>query len=227
MKTLLFRNNNDKKLTLFFTGWGFDCNPFTDILSRSGNNVLMCYDYSDLYFDFDTLKEWEDIKIIAWSMGVWASSVLMEQHAKLRFPAIAINGTTSPIDIRTGIPPQVFHKTLNELSEETLLKFFRNICLNEETYLQLLDNRPRRDIEDLRNELSSIEKLSHQFLGNPNYFHKAIIGKRDRIFPYANQKSAWKNCPDIHIVDDAHFLSVENWQSILSGTNPTAEALST
>ena len=45
-------NNNKDKLIIFLTGWGCDGNQFK-FMKSSDYDVLICYDYTNLYLDFD------------------------------------------------------------------------------------------------------------------------------------------------------------------------------
>lgn len=38
---------------------------------------MLCYDYRTLEFDASLLKEYREINVIGWSMGVWAATQVM------------------------------------------------------------------------------------------------------------------------------------------------------
>ena len=80
-----------RTLTFFLPGWGMDVRPFRDYRSTE-TDILMAYDYSDLEMDAKWFSGYERIRIVAWSMGVWAASVLMARHPWLGDEA----GLTTP-----------------------------------------------------------------------------------------------------------------------------------
>ena len=97
MKQHFIIKNNSKRLLLFFAGWGMDETPFLQI-RPTDTDWMVCYDYRSLEFDTDLLQEYSEIRLIAWSMGVWVASQLMKQYPSLPIShSIAINGTPYPI----------------------------------------------------------------------------------------------------------------------------------
>ena len=61
------------RLLLFFAGWGMDETPFLQI-RPTDTDWMVCYDYRSLEFDTDLLQEYSEIRLIAWSMGIWVAS---------------------------------------------------------------------------------------------------------------------------------------------------------
>ena len=128
MKQHFIIKNNSKRLLLFFAGWGMDETPFLQI-RPTDTDWMVCYDYRSLEFDTDLLQKYSEIRLIAWSMGVWVASQLMKQHPSLPIShSIAINGTPYPIHETKGIEPAIFEGTLQGLNEQTLQKFQRRMC---------------------------------------------------------------------------------------------------
>ena len=108
MKQVYIIKNRHPRLLLFFAGWGADETPFKDYQSADSDNML-CYDYRTLEFDASLLKEYREINVIGWSMGVWAATQVMGKLQKTDTApviknSIAINGTPYPIDDTYGIP---------------------------------------------------------------------------------------------------------------------------
>ena len=68
MKHYFIQQNYLPRLTLFFAGWGMDECPFMDYCSGN-SDLLVCYDYRSLDFDFTLLQGYQEIRLIAWSMG--------------------------------------------------------------------------------------------------------------------------------------------------------------
>lgn len=211
MKHLFLIKNNSSALALFFAGWGMDEKPFLHHLVNWDENhpdtdFCICYDYSDLNLDLSLFEAYKTIRVTAWSMGVWAAGkVLAESSLPIR-EAIAINGTSHPVDKERGITPETFEGTLNGLSDKNLIRFIRRMCGSETAREAFETNKPSRSIESLRNELAVIGK---KYLEAPDcntlVWHKAIIGNQDLIFPAASQRKAWEH----HItteIEKAHYF---------------------
>ena len=128
MKHYFIQQNYLPRLTLFFAGWGMDECPFMDYCSGN-SDLLVCYDYRSLDFDFTLLQGYQEIRLIAWSMGVWAASMVLQDMDLPICESVALNGTVTPVDDLKGISQQVFEGTLEGLNEVTLEKFIRRMCL--------------------------------------------------------------------------------------------------
>lgn len=206
MKQSFIIKDNPKHLLLFFAGWGMDETPFLEI-HPTDKDWMVCYDYRSLSFDVTILQEYSQITLIAWSMGVWAASQIMQKYPHLPISQnIAINGTTDPIHETKGIAPNIFEGTLQGLNEQTLQKFQRRMCGSTTDYKAFQSILPQRPVEELKEELAAIQK---QYLSLPPsdfVWQKAIIGKNDRIFLPDNQRLAWKNnITSLEQVEAAHY----------------------
>lgn len=191
-------------LHIFFAGWGMDEHPFTH-LANDKEDLLICYDYTDLSFDKSLLNGYRHIRLTAWSMGVWAAAkVLGNTDTNIEY-ALAVNGTHTPVNDTTGIPHSVFHATLDTLSEQSLAKFNRRMCGNKDTLDFYNRNASKRSIESLRNELKAIGEACSSETPVLKW-NKVIAGERDLIFPYKNQIAAWGQSVDILSVNEAHFF---------------------
>lgn len=206
MKQEFIIRENHQRLLLFFAGWGMDVTPFSEI-HPDGCDWMICYDYRSLEFDENLLRDYSEITLVAWSMGVWAASQVMKQYPSLPVTqSRAINGTLSPIDETKGISPTVFEGTLQGLNPQTLQKFQRRMCGSGSEYKAFQTVAPLRPVEELKEELAAIQQ--HFLSQSPSPFHwqKAIIGLNDRIFLPDNQKRAWENMADhIEETEAAHY----------------------
>ena len=155
MKHYFIQQNYLPRLTLFFAGWGMDECPFMDYCSGN-SDLLVCYDYRSLDFDFTLLQGYQEIRLIAWSMGVWAASMVLQDMDLPICESVALNGTVTPVDDLKGISQQVFEGTLEGLNEVTLEKFIRRMCLKKENLETFLSKRPQRAVEELQEELRRI-----------------------------------------------------------------------
>lgn len=47
-----------------------------------GYDLMVVYDYSTLDFDENQLSGYNEIKVIAWSMGVWAAAQVLQKKQR-------------------------------------------------------------------------------------------------------------------------------------------------
>lgn len=213
---------------LFFAGWGMDERPFLEYLPVD-KDCMICYDYRSLSFDDSLLAPYRQIRVVAWSMGVWAASRILSGRNLPVSESIAVNGTPWPIDDERGIATAVFRGTLEGLNEDTLQKFRKRMCGSKEALEHFMKHVPLRTTEDLHEELTLIGKLyamqvntgeaypacftgeSSREIQHPPHAHKPpfewnkiYIGMQDKIFPVTNQQTAWegKNITTVHC---AHY----------------------
>ena len=187
MKQLFIKKENSPRLLLFFAGWGSDENLFRRTVAE-GYDCLLCFDYRTLEFDYSLLDGYREIRLLAWSMGVWEMK-------------LAVNGTPFPIDDRRGIAEAVFHGTLENFSDATLARFRRRICGGAGQVREFLSHQPYRTTEELGAELAALEHEVGQVQPAAFVWDKAIIGLCDKIFIPANQRTAWTD-PEVMEVED-------------------------
>lgn len=195
-------------LTLFFTGWGMDSSPF----NYNGNrncDLCVCYDYTSLSFDPSVIAGYHSIRVVAWSMGVWAASQILENHHFRVSESLAINGTPYPVDDMRGIPTEIFRGTLNGLNERNLQKFYRR--MSGSLLTDFLSHRPRRNMDSLTAELAAIQKHSETLQSGGFAWQQAIAGRNDLIFPVSNQLAAWQGVVPVQQTDDFHFMNFEKY----------------
>jgi len=192
-----------KKLLLFFAGWGMDANPFSMYRPR-GYDLMVVYDYSTLDFDENQLSGYNEIKVITWSMGVWAAAQFLQKNNYPITTSIAINGTHFPVNDEKGISTHIYHATLENLSDTSLLKFQRRMCGTADVLSRFLHKKPKRDIEDLRKELKAIGQLSACLPPSSFSWDKVYISSHDLIFPVQHQQKAWQN-NGFTIIDAPHY----------------------
>jgi hypothetical protein len=197
---------SNEKLLLFFAGWGMDEQPFLHY-SPVGKDLIVAYRYTDLLLDKSLLAGYREIEVFAWSMGVWAASLVLPELQNSNYPigtCTAINGTPFPINDEKGIPTQLFKGTLDTLSNKTLEKFRLRMCGSKDLFNYFLERAPQRGIEDLRSELIAIERTASTKSAAAFQWHQVYIGKEDRIFTLENQKRAWSDTAST-IIEAAHY----------------------
>ncbi|MEG0010812.1 MAG: malonyl-ACP O-methyltransferase BioC [Muribaculaceae bacterium] len=205
MKQEFIINNGSNSVIILFAGWGMSPAPFNDIIISQ--DLLIVWDYNDFDFNVSSLASYSNIYIFAWSFGVYSASRFISDHRDLPICfKMAINGTLTPIDDNKGIPNNIFSGTLNSLSEETLLKFYRRMCPSSAKYRQFIASKPERDISSLRSELLSVQESAKAKIYDIIKWDKVIVSHNDLIFPIDNQIEAWKGyCDNIIEVDGGHL----------------------
>jgi biotin synthesis protein BioG len=192
MKVFWHKKEENRRLALLFNGWGFDRKIFQNP-DIPGHDIVSVYDYTDIepeQFDFTGL--YSEVKIVAWSYGVFVA----DYYAKSIFnvtKAIAINGSTNPIDDNKGIPVKIFLATMQSFNAASREKFYLRIAGGASAYKQIAEKLPDREVE---NQLAELKSLYHLSLKNRESAMKwdiAIISTHDKIFPFENMKNAWEN----------------------------------
>lgn len=179
-----------KKLILLFLGYSFTPSSVKH-LNIDDYGLCVVYDYSDLKFDYEILKE-KEIYLIAWSMGVWAANLVLKD-IKLK-TAVAINGTPFGIDDEFGIKKDIFYKSISDYDFES----FKKLC-----FLGISENKIKdfKFNQNAKFELINLYKNASQKNEDHINWNKAIISKKDLIFPskvcldYFKQKAVCINAP--------------------------------
>ena len=203
-------------LELFFAGWGMDSRPFAwaaDSPHTAHCDFAVCYDYSDMTLDAEALRSYSEVRVRAWSLGVYAASLVLPGLHCAVSSALAINGTLTPVDDTLGIPVAVYDATLENLSAESVDRFNRRMCGAHRAVFEA--RRPVRTVDSLLTELRHIRECAArtdraQFTD----WNMAVLSKKDRIFPIANMRKAWSAIPVLeldepHYLPDIPFVSVE------------------
>ena len=181
--------DNNPNLIIYFAGWGTPTSAVSHLALPENTDLLLCYDYQDLALNVD-LSSYSQIRVVAWSMGVWVANQVLGQTPLVS--ATAINGTGKPCDDAMGIPQAVFIGTLEQLDERNLAKFQRRMCGDSTTFEQYSQLSGQRDWQQVRSELSELYQSIQQDNGKSLNWTKAIIGEKDRIFPSQNQLNFWQ-----------------------------------
>lgn len=181
-----------------------DEHPFLDY-HPADSDLLVCYDYRNLDFDYSLLQAYTDMRLVGWSMGVWAASQVFGKNRLNIKKSIAINGTNYPVDDNRGISRTVFKGTLNGLTNATLRKFQRRMCGSAEALDGFLNRAPRRDVDELREELRRIGELSQELAPSSFVWSKAVIGNKDHIFTPTNQQQSWNSQTEITVCEAEHY----------------------
>jgi len=186
MKTKLI-NGNSNNLIIFLTGWGSDDKQFKDI--KCNDNLLICWDYSDVSFDFDFSK-YNNIYLIAYSAGVYVAGLIKNKLPKIKY-SFAINGNPKIFDDYYGIDKKVI-KEMYSLNLKNYIKFRREYLVFDEKELDDFNKYPSyRTFESCFEELN---KLEEYYTNNKSEFDfdLALISDNDKIFNPNHQKEYFK-----------------------------------
>jgi len=212
MRLKYLHKKNSTKLILFMSGWGCDETPFQKIQSDE-YDVLICYDYRNLSNAADIveeLKHYQEYHLIAWSLGVYISSLLFKDHGKIFTNRLAINGSLDPIHETKGIPAAIFQGTIDGLNEKGRDKFFMRMCGGRSGYAIFMEHQPQRTVEDQKEELICLQNMIFERVISWDIFDKVLLSSRDMIFPFKNLEQAWKGKSNTRTLDLPHFCFY-NW----------------
>ncbi len=211
-------NNDSTSLIIFFCGFYTDYNCFLEFDNKK-SDILFVYDYSDMdlddlkYFDFSFYTQ---IDLIAYSYGVWASNFVYNQNILPEInSSTALCGTFYPINNQYGVSEKIYGLMLNSLNSSTIEKFEKNMQVGSNSPIDI--KKADRTIENLKDELVNIQKLSATKLDKEFEFDKVVVAKKDRIIPHSSQMNFWANHRNIVELNCSHFPFFEfnNLQEVL------------
>lgn len=200
MEYRIISHTESRRLILIFAGWAMDWRPMKN-LRRPGYDVAVVWGYApdDVVPDF--AEGYDEICLVAWSLGVAVAPAAVRGIADKITLAIAVNGTLTPVDDRFGIPEAIFRGTLDGLDDRNLTKFYRRVTGSRPAFDRFDADRPVFDLDTLRRQLAMFLSYSAAAMN----WDMAIIGKRDAIFPPENMHRAWAGRTRCVDTDDAHM----------------------
>jgi len=201
-----------------------DPHPFGG-LSVQAHDLFMVYDYSLMepwkFHDFPA-GSYEQLHLVAWSMGVWAAAYSFTGQEKIFATATAINGTLAPIDDACGIDRNAYDDMIDTFSPTVLHAFYESMFTDPGETARFLRNRPQRTEEDILHELVQLRSSSQGGQPVDNIYSRIIVGSRDRVFPARNQLRSWgrDRCT---IIKAPHFpfYKWSVWDRIISAETGT------
>lgn len=246
MKQVYIINENHPQLLLFFAGWAADETPFKQYRPKD-MDYMICYDYRTLDFDKSIFDRYRQINVVSWSTGVWVGSLILSQTPQDKIFSLAFNGSTLLIDNLEGIPVKTYQATLDGLTPVSLQKFLRRMCKDSKAYKAFMEITPRRDFDEIKEELRLIQEQYFKMFGNMEHrgydeeteekfqenleiykynYDYAFIGNNDRIFPPENMEMNHDSpMPgNVILTDSAHydasmfrFLLQDMWEMSIGG----------
>ncbi|MCC8142789.1 MAG: DUF452 family protein [Tannerellaceae bacterium] len=206
MQTTFLHTGGNSTLLLFFTGWASLPEQFRFLKPAAKEDVLICHDYTSTHWTL-SLEHYKEIRLVAWSLGVWAASVVIKQYPTLKSKiteAIAINGTPLPVNNEYGIPEAIFRGTFEQLSVPNLHRFIRRMCGNREG-LHHFNNIPGDwQLTALQAELAAIYHRQKEPVAE-DVFTQAVVSSDDRIFPTGNLLNYWQNRIPVIRLQTPHY----------------------
>ena len=214
MKTYIRRREKNNQLVVLYGAWGTDENVFTPLCNDEFDFILF-YNYSaDEALVLPELKTYKKITLIGWSVGVWAAEYLSPKMAIKPDLTIAVNGTPIPADDQYGIPLKIFEGTLNDITEETMEKFYLRMFGDKKTFLENKERIPHRTAKSLHDELRWLyNRMMEQ--KEPGFkWDYAVTSENDRVFPSDNLNSYWEKEKGTRriILSMPHYF-FHNWNS--------------
>lgn len=214
-----------KRLLLYLNGWALGPVAVEHLGQPQGADLLILWDYRTDALDFD-FSPYGEVRLVAWSMGVWAADRLLARRPELReriTSAIALGGTGYPMDATYGIPEAAYLATLESITEANRPRFNRRM-VGGKTYRHLHADIAARSTEAIRDELLRPYELTRaearpvpkpEALG---LWTKAFIGADDRVVPPASQRAYWtaQGVPTKVLPDGVHYLlgAFASWEEI-------------
>ena len=200
MNLTWLNKKNNKKLIIFFNGWGMD-NSVIKHLNPTSFDVLSICDYNELC-ELPDLSEYSEKFVIAWSMGVMVATLYNIGQKS----STAINGTLHPIHIDYGINPKVYKLMELGFNELSAPKFISKMFSGTIPELQLT-----RTPESQKSELTALKN----YKANIDYkYNRVIVSDNDNIIPTQSQINFWGN-PEIIKNGHCPFFDYTNWEELL------------
>ncbi len=206
---------HNRQCLLFFSGWGMQPQPF-HALGSDSLDLCFFHDYREITpFSWEPFQEYEQLHLLAWSMGVWVAASLLAQHKDLFASCTALAGTLCPIDATKGIPPLAYQEMCDDFTHQTVTDFYHRMFDQPEHHKKFLAASPHIRLETLHDELLAFRESAQQPV--ENFYTRKIVTSRDRIFSAKNQMRAWgrKQC---ELINWPHFpfYHLTSWQDIFS-----------
>ena len=208
----------NSKLLLVFSGWAASPEVFRHLEPESDTDIWICYDYRGMEFEGEALSRYPEIRLIAWSLGVWVASVVFGKRQIPFTEAIAVGGTLYPVHDQWGIPETIFRGTLDNLTEEGMHRFNRRMC-GKRDLLEAYEQIPPRPLTDIREELDNLyTEIKKTPSASPLFsgWTHTLIPSGDRIFPAANLRAFWQDRCPITEIEAPHypFYLWKQWNEI-------------
>ena len=206
MQMRWLQQTGSEGVVVVFGGWAIGPASLSHL---KGNSDVLYVDDFRAIVPLPDLSGYALKTLVAFSFGVAAFGHWLAENADVFDRKIAINGSTAPVDRRLGIPPVIFKRTKDGLSQQSYQDF-----------LTLCHGQPQSEAADIdvsarQDELGCVDVRG----AAPNVaFDRIWISAQDRIFPPANLKRAFQDQADqIRLLDAPHipFEHFDSWEAII------------
>ena len=187
MKTKLIQNNSND-LVVFLTGWGCDDNQFKNFYSSK--NLLLCWDYCTLDFEFDFSK-YNKVSLLTYSAGVLIACLLQDKFPEFD-KKVAVNGNPLMADKKFGISNKITDLMLN-LNSDNCMEFISTYIVYDKQELEKFLSTPSLiPFEKSKQELIKLQEYCNLKF-TPIQFDKVILSDNDKVFNPATQQEYFKD----------------------------------
>lgn len=187
MKTKLIENDSND-LVVFLTGWGCDDNQFKNFLSSK--NLLLCWDYCTLDFEFDFGK-YNKVSLLTYSAGVTIACLLKDKFPKFD-KTVAVNGNPLMTDKKFGISKEIIDLMLN-LNLDNCMEFISTYLVSSEQEMKKFLSTPSyRPFESSKQEIIKLQEYCNLKF-EPIKFDKVILSDNDKVFNPNTQQEYFKD----------------------------------
>ncbi len=195
------------EVIVIFGGWALGAAPFAHLQGRQ--DILFVQDYRDLSTDLPDLSRYAKATLIAYSFGVASFAHWQANHPDLFARKVAVNGTLTPVNRTTGVPPVAMSRTIETLSLQAYQLFLARCFGAKQDFAEI-------DVDTRKSELIAIGERGDA----PTVeFDHIWIASADRIMPAANQQRGWQGQEDrIARIDAPHapFARWSTWQEVIA-----------
>lgn len=202
----LHHSGTADEVIVVFGGWALGIAPIAHL--QGEQDVLFVQDYRDLDTSLPDLSGYRSATLIAYSFGVASYAHWQTNHPNAFTRKVAINGTLTPVNRATGIPPVAMRKTIETLSPKAYQLFLSRCYGAAQEEIQI-------DVVASKDELLAIEARGDAPLVT---FDRIWVAAKDKIMPAANQLRGWQGQEGrIRQIDDPHvpFARWSTWNEVI------------
>lgn len=201
------KRSGASNLVVVFGGWALGRFPYLNL--GGSQDVLLAQDFRMIDGGMPAEpKDYTTVSLVAFSFGVAAYAFWQLTEPEVFSRKVAVNGTLAPVDRRNGIPPIVFHRTVETLSQDSLRAFCRR-CYDGSFEID------EHNLDHLRDELNAVQDRG---AAPTRAFDRIWVSNQDKVLPAANQLRAWaEQSGKVRRLDAPHvpFSKFRTWDEVL------------
>jgi len=196
------------EVRVFALGWAQDAawwaSAMTEAAAGSADVLLLYAWHVPGDAPMERIASYPRRRLNAWSFGVWSAARYLSGIEWDE--ALAVNGTLHPVDPEYGIEPAIFQAMLAQWRDGVTLEKFRRRIGAPAGEMRGAEADCRAELAFFAGAFAAEERLE-------NCFGRALIGRRDRIFPPERQRAAWSRAgAEWREEDRPHYWSArEAW----------------